>query len=173
MTRLQAGPSGVLIPRKDERFFFLQNFQTNCRALSQEAEQQGCATDHTPSSHAKVSGEWRLRPYSPTHIPSMQWDCSYLHHHITMSCSGATIVSKGILIYISVYSKYLKFMTKFFTHSSVCHQFNEDDSPWCLYNLTLLFLFPSREFFFSISDWVSKYNKHLFTFHFKYSPVIS
>jgi len=63
-TRLQTGPSGVLIPRKDE-IFFLQNLQTNCRALSQEAEQQGCDTDHTPPSHAKVNNEWRLYPYSP------------------------------------------------------------------------------------------------------------
>jgi hypothetical protein len=81
------------------------------------------------------------------HIPSMQWNCSYLHHHTTMSCSGSTIVSKGILIYISVYSKYLKFMPIFFTYSSVYHQFNEGDSRRCLFNHTLLFLFQSREFF--------------------------
>jgi len=69
VTRLWAGPSGVLIPRKDERFFFLQNFQTNCRALSQEAEQQGCDNDHTPPSHAKVNNEWSLYLYSPyTHF---------------------------------------------------------------------------------------------------------
>lgn len=86
-------------------------------------------------------------PIPLTHIPSMQWDCSYLHHHTTMSCSGATIVSKGILIYISVHSKYLKFMTIFFTYSSACHQFNEGDSRWCLCNPTLPFLFQSREFF--------------------------
>jgi hypothetical protein len=81
------------------------------------------------------------------HIPNMQWDCSYLHHHTTMSCSGATIVSKGILIYISVYSKYLKFMPIFFTYSSVCNQINKGDNRWCLYNPTLLFLFQTWAFF--------------------------
>lgn len=87
-------------------------------------------------------------PIPLTQIPSMQWDCSYLHHHHTiMSCSGATIVSKGILIYISVYSKYLKFMPIFFTYSSACHQFNEGDSRCSLYNPTLPFLFQSMEFF--------------------------
>jgi hypothetical protein len=65
MTRLRAGPSEVLIPRKDERFFSLQNFQTNCRALSQEAEQQGCDNDHTPPSQAKVNNEWSLYLFSP------------------------------------------------------------------------------------------------------------
>jgi len=51
---------------QEAQFFFpLQKFQTNCRALSQEAEQQGCDNDHTPPSHAKVNNEWSLYPYSP------------------------------------------------------------------------------------------------------------
>lgn len=88
--------------------------------------------------------------YTPTpliHIPSMQWDCSYPHHHTTTPCSEATIVSKGILIDISVYRKYLKSMPIFITYSSVCHQHNQGDSWWCLYNSTLQFLFQSRKFF--------------------------
>jgi hypothetical protein len=65
------------------------------------------------------------------------------------SHSRVTFVSKGILIYISVYSKYLKFMPIFFTHLAVLvfHQCKDGDSSWCLLNPTLLFLFQSREFF--------------------------
>jgi hypothetical protein len=151
VTRLRAGPFGVLIPRKEKNFFFfLQNFQTNCRALSQKASNKGV----TMTTHLHLTPRLIMRrAYTPTpliHIPSMQWDCSYLHHHTTKSCSGATIVLKGTQIYISVYSKYLKSMPIFSTYSSVCHQFNEGDSRWCLYNPTLQFLFQSRKFFLAI-----------------------
>lgn len=149
MTKLRAGSCGVLIPRTDERFFF--SFKTSRPTVGPfPRKQSNKGVTLTTHFHLKprfiISGVYI--PIPLTHISNVRWDCSYLHHHTTTSCSGATIVSKRILIYISVYSKYLKFMPIFFTYSSACHQWNEADSRWCLYNPALLFLFQRREFFF-------------------------
>lgn len=141
MTRLRAGPSEVLIPRKEKRFFSFKPSRPTVGLCPRKQSNKGV----TMITHLHLMPRLIMSgPYTPIpliNIPSMQWDCRYLHHHTTTSCSEATIVSKGTLIYISVYSKYLKFKPIFFTYSSVCHQFNERDSQWCLYNPTLLFLF--------------------------------
>lgn len=84
VTKLWAGPPEVLISRMDD-FSFLQNFQTNCMALSQGAEQQGCDNDHIPPAHVKVNDEWSLYLYSPythsQHATGLQLPLSS-HHYV-------------------------------------------------------------------------------------------
>jgi hypothetical protein len=101
VTRQRPGSSGVLIPRVDKRFFF--SFKTSTPTVGlfpREHSNKGVTLTTYPHLMPRLimSGAYTLIPL--IHILSMQWDCSYLDHHTTTSCSGATIVSKGILIYI-------------------------------------------------------------------------
>jgi hypothetical protein len=137
-------------------FSFLQNFQTNCRALSQGAEQQGCDTDHIPTSHAKVNKEWGLYLCSPyTHSQhAMRLQLSLSSHHYIM-LRGNYCFKMDTNLYFSLWQIF-QIHAYIFTYSSECHQFNEGDSRRCLYNPTLLFLFRSREFFLAFLIWSVK-----------------